>query len=203
MRRQVLNRFISVVGDQLTLSVLWLVGCLPLVTAPAATAALFEVVRQRRHGEQPALGRAYLAAFRRYARTALLTGYGWVGLGVVLAGDLVIVDRLDLPAGELLQVGLLVLLLLYAMGSVALLPVLVSYQARPLALMRTAMVVGLLFPARTGLALAAVTAAVAAIWAVPLAIIFAPGLAATAVLRAYDGAFDRLRERAGDAVLLH
>ena len=203
MRRRLLNRFISVVGDQLTLSVLWLVGCLPLVTVPVATAALFEAVRRRRHGGEPAIGRAFVAAFRRYARTALLTGYGWAVLGVVLAGDLVIVDRMDLPAGELLQVGLLVLLLLYAMGSAALFPVLVSYQARPLQLVRTAMVVALLFPARTGLALAALAAAVAATWVVPVAIIFAPGLAATAVLRAYDGAFDRLRERAGDPVLLH
>lgn len=203
MRRQVLNRFISVAGDHLALSLLWLLGCLPLVTAPLATTALFEVVRQRRHGEEPAIGRAYLAAFRRYPRTALLTGYGWAGLGLVLAGDLVIVDRMNPPAGEVFQVGLLVLLLLYTMGSVALFPVLVSYQARPPALMRTAMVVALLFPARTGLALAAVTAAVAVTWAVPLAIIVAPGLAATAVLRAYDGAFDRLRARAGDPVLLH
>ncbi|HEY8472946.1 MAG TPA: DUF624 domain-containing protein [Natronosporangium sp.] len=199
MRRPVLNRFISATGDQLTLSLLWLVGCLPLVTAPAATAALFEVVRQRRRGEDPALGRAFLAAGRHYLRSSLLVGYGWAAVGLVLAGDLVIVARLGLPAGDALQVALLVLLLLYAMGSAALFPVLVSYQARPFQLLRTAVVVALLFPVRTGLALASLAAAVVACWAVPLAIVLAPGLAATAILRAYGGAFDRLRERAGQS----
>lgn len=196
MRHSVLNRFISVLADQLALSLLWLVGCLPLVTAPAATAALFEVVRQRRRGDEPAIGRAYLAAFRQYLRTSLLVGYGWAALGAVLVGDLLIADRMGQPAGDLLQVALLALLLIYALGSVALFPVLVSYQAGPISLMRTAVLVALLAPGRSLLALAAVTAAVTAVWAVPLAIVVAPGLATTAVQRLYDGVFDRLRERA-------
>jgi uncharacterized membrane protein YesL len=198
MRRLPLNRFIAAIADQLALSVLWLVGCLPLVTAPAATAALFEVARQRGRGDEPAIGRSYLAAFRQHLRSSMLVGYGWAALGAVLVGDLLIVGRMGLPAGDVLQVALFALLLLYALGSVALFPVLVSYQARPLAMIRKAVLVSLLFPGRSLLALAAVTAAVAAAWVVPLAIVIVPGLAGTAVQRTYEGAFDRLRARAGD-----
>jgi uncharacterized membrane protein YesL len=198
MRRPALNRFISQAADQLALSLLWLVGCLPLVTAPAATAALFEVVRQRRRGDEPAIGASFLAAFRQYLRTSMVVGYGWAALGAVLAGDLVIVDRMGLPAGDALRVALLALLVLYALGSVALFPVLVSYQARPFSLMRTAVLVAVLFPGRALLGLAALAAAAMAVWAVPLAVIVAPGLAATAIQRLYGGVFDRLRNRAGD-----
>lgn len=198
MRRSMLNRFITWVGDQLALSLLWLAGCLPLVTAPVATAALFEVARQRGRGEEPAIGRSFVAAFRQYARPALLIGYGWAVLGGVLVADLVIAGRMSQPAGAPLQVALLVLLLLYALGSLALFPVLVSYQARPHRLIRTAVLVALLYPGRTLLAMAATAAAGAAVWAVPLAIVIAPGVLATAIQRSYDGAFDRLRERAGD-----
>jgi uncharacterized membrane protein YesL len=197
-----LNRFITEVSDQLALSLLWLAGCLPLVTAPVATAALFDVVRRRRAGEEPAIVRAYLSAYRAHLPTALLIGYGWAGLGGVLVADLVITGRMSQPAGGVLLVALLALLVLYALGSVALFPVLVSYQAGPLAQVRAAVLVSLLFPGRGLLALAALAAAGLAVWVAPLAIVVVPGLLATAVQSLYGGALDRLRTRVNPAPLV-
>lgn len=193
MRRSVLNRFTSAVGHHLVLGLLWLVGCLAVVTAPVATAALFEVTRQRQRGDDPPPVRAFVAAARQYARPALTIGAGWAAIGALLAADLWIAVRIDGPAAGPVLVGLLVLSALYALVSTALFPVLVSFDTRPRDRLRTAVVVALLSPVRGLLALAATLTAAAAVWTVPLAIVIVPSLLATAVSRLYQGAFDRLR----------
>lgn len=196
MGRQFLNRFISSLADHLLLSLLWLVGCLPVLTAPVATAALFEVTRRRHHGSGHPLARSFLAALREYLPRSLLVGYGWVAVGGVLLADLMIVGRAELPAGDLLRVALLAVLLLYALGTVTLFPVLVSYRARPREVARIAMLVALLFPARSLSGLVVVASGVVAVWAVPLTVIVVPALVANALQRLCGGAFDRLRARA-------
>lgn len=56
----VLERFWECVG----LNTLWVLGCLPVLTAGSSTVALFEVVGQRRRGEYRPVARAYWTAFR-------------------------------------------------------------------------------------------------------------------------------------------
>lgn len=57
----VLERFWECVG----LSVLWVLGCLPVLTAGSSTVALFEVVGERRRGEYRPIFAAYWTAFKR------------------------------------------------------------------------------------------------------------------------------------------
>lgn len=192
MRPSTLNRFMAVVADHLLLSLLWLAGCLPLVTVPASTAALFEVHRRRHRGDDPPAVRAYLAAFRHHLGPTLALGLGWAALGGLLLVDAVIVARMN-GSGQMLLTGLIVLFILYAAISVALFPVIVSYDVRAREHLRTAALVAVLSPIRGLLGLAAVTAAVAVVWIVPLAVLAVPSLVATALLRLYRGAFSRLR----------
>ena len=58
---RVLERFWECVG----LSLLWALGCLPLVTAGASTAALFAVVGQRIQGDYRPVFRSFWGEFRR------------------------------------------------------------------------------------------------------------------------------------------
>lgn len=193
MRRSILNRFTSAAGHHLVLGLLWLVGCLPVVTAPVATAALFEVTRQRLRGDDPPPVRAFVAAARQYARPALTVGLAWAAIGAVLAADLLIAVQIGGTAGDAVVVGLLVLSALYALVSTSLFPVVVSFDASGRDHLRTAVLVALTSPVRGLLALAATVTAAAAVWTVPLAIILVPSLLATTVSRLYGGAFDRLR----------
>lgn len=57
----VLERFWECVG----LNALWVLGCLPVITAGGSTVALFEVIGQRRRGESRPIAPAYWAAFKR------------------------------------------------------------------------------------------------------------------------------------------
>jgi uncharacterized membrane protein YesL len=188
----VLNRFTSAASDHLLLSLLWLAGCLPVVTVPASTAALFEVTRQRTGGDDVYPWRSYVAAFRQYARPTLALGLGWAALGAVLAVDLAIVTRMRGSAGDVLVVALLAVLILYALVSAALLPVVVSFDAPPRDQLRTAVLVAVLSPVRGPLAVAAVAGAVFVVWTVPVAILLLPSLVATVIMRLYRGAFQRL-----------
>ena len=55
-----LERFWECIG----LNALWVLGCLPVLTAGSSTLALFEVVGQRRRGDYRPVARAYWQAFR-------------------------------------------------------------------------------------------------------------------------------------------
>ena len=57
----VLERFWECVG----LNALWVLGCVPVLTAGSSTLALFEVVEQRRRGEYRPIAAAYWKAFKR------------------------------------------------------------------------------------------------------------------------------------------
>lgn len=57
----ILERFWECAG----LSVLWLLGCLPIVTAGSSTVALFEVVAQRARGDYRPVSLAFWDEFRR------------------------------------------------------------------------------------------------------------------------------------------
>lgn len=195
MRRSILNRFTLVAVDHLALSLLWLASCLGVVTAPAGTAALFELARRRARGENPGLLIGFWDAFRQYFTASLMITLGWGAFGALLAFNLMITQAMAPPVGQVLLVALLALALLYTLATVTLFPVMVSYQARPLPLVRQTVLVTLLAPERAVVGLAVLAAAAAAVWVLPLAIVIVPSLTAVTLQRLYRGGFARLRAK--------
>ena len=109
------HRPLEAVGGLLGLNLVWLVCCLPLVTAPAATAAMFGVVRHwRLDGPDCAFLRFYIESLRHGLRRASFIGIGWSIVGGYLVAAVSysggLPASLVFPARLLL--GLLLLLLL-------------------------------------------------------------------------------------------
>lgn len=83
------DRFARVVA----LNLLWLVACVPVVTAGPATAAVFGVVRDWNRGIEPPLARSFLKYFRENFRQAFLLQLMFLALflptGTIVAAVLV------------------------------------------------------------------------------------------------------------------
>ena len=115
----VLERFSEGMG----LSLLWMLGCLPVVTAGSSTLALYQVVAQRRRGDYQPVARAFWQEFKRapLARAGLTMIILLALLGVaqtLVAG----ITRSDPVTATLLQAAALI-------GAVVLLGVIVTAPA--------------------------------------------------------------------------
>jgi len=116
---------ISWLSRTIGVSVLWLVASLAVVTMPAATTALFVVVRRWTAGDETALLPTFWAALRRELWRSSLVGAVWGAVGLVLVVDLVAVRRLP---GSLAFVGVPLLGLasvVYALATAYVYPLLV------------------------------------------------------------------------------
>lgn len=94
------------------LSLLWLLGCLPVVTAGSSTLALFQVVAQRRRGDYQSVTRAFWREFKQapLARAALtmITLLALLGVTQTLVAGITRSDPVTatlLQAAALLGVG--------------------------------------------------------------------------------------------------
>lgn len=191
-----LGRLLSAFTDYLLLNVMWLLACLPIVTAPASTAALFDVLRQRQRGDDPGVVGSFIASFRAYFWRALLLGAGWAVIAAVLTLDAVIGNRMSGAPGTVLVVVIYAALVIFAFASVALFPVLISFDAPLRQILRTTVLLPLIFPGRSLASLAVLGAAAVIAWAWPASVLLLVAVAAGLVQRLHRGAFQRVAERA-------
>lgn len=189
------RRLVTGAADHLTLSVLWLASSLPVVSAPAATAALFEVHRIRQRGDQPNVWKHFIAALKENFWRSLTVGVTWAAIGLVLVADFEITSQLTTGKAAFL-VALIALSLVYALAFTAIFPVLVSLQAGVWPVVKAAVVTALLFPGRALASLALVAVAGAAVVAMPVAVLVTPSMVAAGLTRLYSSVFERVRDSA-------
>ena len=87
-------RLMGTVGDLVVMNVLWLVCCLPVVTAGAATVGLFSVAHKMAAGEEYRAAHDFFRAFRRDFKQSTAV---WLA---VLAASAAAVMGLRLTAGQ-------------------------------------------------------------------------------------------------------
>ena len=113
-------RAMGVVGDWAILSVLWLVCCLPIVTAGASTLALFAVAHKMAAGQSYTTSHDFFRAFKRDFRQATMTWLPMLAVFVFLAADWGFSAGMAAPWGGLLRgvslVGLAVWVLAICWG---------------------------------------------------------------------------------------
>ncbi len=114
----VLVEWARVLVGVIYLNLLWLLGCVTVVGAPAATVASVTVARSVQAGEDPPITRAFFTSFASHWRAASAIGLPWLGLGVILLVDVLIVRAFGGPMVQLVLGPLFVLGLLYALVSV-------------------------------------------------------------------------------------
>jgi uncharacterized membrane protein YesL len=116
--------------DFFLLNLLWLLACVPVVTAFPSTAAMFGVVRDWARGKEAGVFGAFVLRFRQNFRQSLAVGVLWTLFGATLFLDFLIANGLP-PGPQVVMRFLLVpASILYALASVFLFPVMVHYDTR-------------------------------------------------------------------------
>ena len=185
-------RWLETATDFLLLNLLWLAACLPVVTAPPATAAMFGVVRDRVRGDEGGLFRTFVFRFRQNFGQSLAVGALWALLGAALYADFLIANGLEGGAQILLRSLLFVAALLYALASVWLFPVMVHYDTTWTGVLKNAVLLGVGRLPTTLLCLLTVTAAATLAAVVPFLVLVMGSVAAYAVYRLCDRDFGKI-----------
>jgi len=126
------NPFFSLmdkIGDLVILNILWLVCCLPVITAGAASTAMFAVVMKMSAGEDPVIFGTFFKAFKENFRQST-----WTFLLFLVSGAFLLVDFLAAPSfpdlvGKLLLIGSAAFGVLWFWALVYSFPVLLTFHA--------------------------------------------------------------------------
>ena len=89
-------KFIGNLADFFLLSCLWYLCCLPVVTAGAATTALYYVTLKMARGQEGQLIPAFFHSFKQNLKQATALWVGYLAVGILLVLDLVICQHLTL-----------------------------------------------------------------------------------------------------------
>lgn len=186
------------IAGLLGVSILWLLGSITIIGAPAATAALLATVRAIQDGEEPDLVRTFWAAVRGRGWAFTRWGWAWVGIGTVLALDLLLLPQLGAAAGPL-TIALVPLVSLYAVLTVHLVSTALWGDVTTFAeLVRFSMGAAVSAPGATLQGVCGLGLAVVASVFVPLSLVVTPALLAHVLVmgtRKVDGRFIALPQR--------
>lgn len=190
-----LYRVLEIFTNLFFLNVLWVVACLPVVTAFPATAAMFGVAREWVKGREPGVFGAFYGKFRENFRQALVIGAVWTLIGATLALNYRLVGEM----APLLRAPLLTLIFFfvfaYALASVFLFPVMVNYRASWPDTMRNALLLSVGNLTVTFQCLLVLVVLGLVVFFLPLALIVAGSVAAYAIYRLCNRAFERVDRR--------
>lgn len=168
-------------ADLLILSLLWLLCSLPLITAGAASTALYDAAAHCLHGPEPMPWKRFFHTFRRELPCACLVTVVWGILLLLLVNALEIIAAAasaGVGSARIILVFCLVLMILPAGAACWMFPLLSRFAFHPIELILTALrlTVGYL-PRTVGLLLiAGISALLVRVLLIPIVIL--PGAAA-------------------------
>lgn len=192
-----LYRLLRLVTEFVYLNLLWLLACIPVVTAPAATAALFAVVREWTKGRQPPIAPSFLRFMRENARRSLAVAAVGIVVGAILAADLLLARAIE-PGGIVLSGALLVVAMVALSAAAYAFPVMANYDAPWQTVVRNACLFALAYPLVTVGCVSLLATAAVIVLVAPIAVAVAGSTTAWGVYRLCDRAFAAAERRKGD-----
>jgi uncharacterized membrane protein YesL len=185
-------RWAETATDFFLLNLLWLLACLPVVTAFPATAAMFGVVRDWVRERETGVFGAFVHRFRQNFVQALVLGALWAVFGVTLLLDFLVANEISGGAQVVLRSLLVLAGVLYVLASVFLFPVMVHYDTRWTAVPKNALLLAIGRLPTTLVCLLVVSAATALTFVVPPLILITGSVTAYVVYLLCNREFERL-----------
>ena len=105
-------RYILKIFDCMCLSILWLVCCLPILTAGAATTALYATVYRYLRKDEGHLMRTFLGAFRENWKRSTFVWLVLLAAGILLGADMLVFRTMALQGQFLGKLYWVILLLI-------------------------------------------------------------------------------------------
>lgn len=108
----IVMQFLSMIYDLVVLNLLFLIGCIPIVTIGASTSAMYYVSLKMLRGEAPYIGKSFWKSFRENFKQATLIWLMFLGAAALLIGDFFIMRTLNTGIFAVIRVMLWILCLL-------------------------------------------------------------------------------------------
>ncbi|MFC0470932.1 YesL family protein [Halalkalibacter kiskunsagensis] len=130
--------FLRTVTNIIILNFLWVISSMPLFTIGPSTAAMFGVIRKWHMYKEHSVIRCYINEYRLFLKQGFLVGTSWVIVGSLLILDVFFFLQIASNLKIVFIVITALVFILYIITSSFLLPVLVHYNAKGLALIKQA-----------------------------------------------------------------
>lgn len=197
----ILNSKIYRIGELLVnlflLNLIWLVACLPIITAFASTAAMFGVVRDWIRETDSGIVMPFARHFKSNLIQSLWIGFLWLVVGGILLVDYFVVGNMVLWLKVPMFLLLVLVTLCFVFASVFLFPVMVNYEARWRTVVKNSFLIAISQPGTTILCVIVVAAALVVTFYVPVAVLIAGSGTAYIVYLLCTRAFDRIEALKG------
>ncbi|WP_332695992.1 YesL family protein [Halalkalibacter lacteus] len=130
--------FLRIVTNIIILNFLWVICSMPLFTIGPSTAAMYGVIRKWHLYKEHSVIRCYINEYRLFLKQGFLVGTSWVILGSLLVLDVYFFLQIPSDLKVVFIVITVLVFILYIITSSFLLPVLVHYNTKGLALIKQA-----------------------------------------------------------------
>jgi uncharacterized membrane protein YesL len=130
--------FLRAVTNIMILNFLWVIGSMPLLTIGPSTAAMFGVIRKWHLYKEHSVIRCYINEYRFFLKQGFVVGTPWAFFGALLVLDAYYFLQIPSNLKVVFIVITVLAFILYMITSSFLLPVLVHYHAKGLALIKQA-----------------------------------------------------------------
>lgn len=121
-----LGQALNMIADSMLLSVLWLMCCIPVITFGAATTALYGTVMAS-YQNRGSVFKNFFRIFRQNFGQSLGAALLFFGVGAVVAADLWVLSKADIPIAGFLKIVLYGVIFLAAIAISYLFPLIARY----------------------------------------------------------------------------
>lgn len=196
---QILNK----VADLMILNLLTVLFCIPVITVGPALTAMHYVALKMARNEECYIARDFFKSFRLNLRQGIVLWLIELFIILVLAGDFLILNQMDISFGKVLRIVLIVIAVVAMFTFMFVFPVLAKFDNPVLRTVRNAFFIGILQFPKTILMmiLSVVPLGLFLLFPQITPIIFLFGLTVPAWLSAklYSGYFKRLEDQITEA----
>ena len=119
--------FMGRVADLIILNLLCLLCCIPIVTAGASITAMFYVTLKMVRNEESYIAKGFFKSFKENLKQSLIIHLIMLFLGILLAFDLSIANKIDGTMGKVLTCVFIAFLLVYSMIFLYIYPILSKF----------------------------------------------------------------------------
>lgn len=121
-----LGQVLNLIADSMILSVLWLICCIPTITIGASTTALYGTVMAS-YQNRGSVFKNFFRFFRQNFEQSLGASLLLFGIGAVVAADLWVLSKADIPIAGFIKIVLYGVVFLAAMAISYLFPLIARY----------------------------------------------------------------------------
>jgi len=187
----------EVIVNLVMLNLLWLIACVPVITAFPATAAMFGVVRDWIKDTDSDVVMPFVRHLKANFVQSLWIGFVWLAASCLLLIDYVVIGGME----EWLKVPVFVLLALvtlcFILTSVYLFPVMVNYVGPWRSVIKNSFLIAISQPSTTIMCILVVAVALMVVYYVPASMLVAGSGTAYILYLLCKRAFDRIEALKG------